>query len=69
MNAAYRVYYTEYERGWGSRPDGHKDFQGASALEDAKQHIITFNSTNNLPSAPDWYMIASGPVLVDLDNS
>lgn len=65
MNAKYRVYFTEYERGWGSRPDGHKDFDD---IKSAKEYADKFNSKNDLPIAPDWYMTASSPVLVDLDN-
>jgi hypothetical protein len=68
MRAAYRVFYTEYERGWGSRPDGHKDFTGDNALTEATEHVRVFNAQNNLPVAPDWYMVASVPTLVDLDN-
>jgi len=62
MNAKYRVYFTEYERGWGSRPDGHKDF------DDFKEYADNYNSRNDLPIAPDWYMTASDPQLVDLDK-
>ena len=68
MRVAYRVHYTEYERGWGSRPDGHKDFEGSDALTEAKKHADEFNAQNTAPSAPDWYMTASEPQLVDLDK-
>jgi len=68
MRAAYRVFYTEYERGWGSRPDGHKDFEGPTALTEARQHTKEFNAKNTSETVPDWYMTASDPVLVDLDK-
>lgn len=65
---AYRVFYTEYERDWGSRVDGYKDFEGENAQERAMQHTLDFNSKNNLDIVPDWYMVASAPVLVDLNK-
>jgi hypothetical protein len=68
MRPAYRVYYTEYERGWGSRVDGFKDFEGTTAFEDATTHVAEFNAQNNLPVAPDWYMVASAPKLIDLNR-
>jgi hypothetical protein len=68
MKPVYRVYYIEYEAGWGSRPDGHRDFDGNTALEDAKAHIKEFNSKNTAKVVPSWYMIAEGPKLIDLDT-
>lgn len=68
MRTAYRVHYTEYERGWGCRPDGYKDFEGDDAKENALAHQKEFNSKNTESTAPDWYMIAEDPVLVILDK-
>ena len=67
MRTAYRVYYTEFERGWGSRPDGYKDFEGDDAHAQATKHCEDFNAKNTETVAPDWYMIAETPVMVDLD--
>ena len=64
MTPKYRVRYTEYERGWGSRPDGFDDFD---TLLEAKAKKTEFNAQNTESSAPDWYMIAEEPVLVDPD--
>jgi hypothetical protein len=64
MTPKYRVRYTEYERGWGSRPDGFTDFE---SLDEATAHQIQFNSQNTADAAPDWYMIAENPVFVDAD--
>ena len=64
MTPKYRVRYTEYERGWGSRPEGFTDFD---TLEEAKKAQQKFNAQNTAPSAPDWYMIAENPVFVDAD--
>lgn len=50
MTPKYRVRYTEYERGWGSRPDGFKDFDFKAEAED---HQNEFNSQNTEPHAPD----------------
>lgn len=62
MTPKYRVRYTEYERGWGSRSGGFDDFD---SLDEATEHARQFNSQNTAASAPDWYMIAETPVLVD----
>lgn len=66
MNAKYRVWYTEYEAGWGSRPDGYRDFD---TFEEAETHQKEFNSRNTAKTAPSWYMIAEDPILVDLDRN
>ena len=66
MTPKYRVRYTEYERGWGSRPDGFSDF---NSLEEADQHKKLYNSRNTEASAPDWYMVAEEPVFVDADET
>jgi hypothetical protein len=65
MTPKYRVRYTEYERGWGSRPDGFDDFD---THEEAEQAMLKFNAANTEKIAPDWYMIAESPVLVDADK-
>jgi len=64
MTPKYRVRYTEYERGWGSRPEGFSDYD---TLEEAKAESAAFNSKNTAIAAPDWYMVASEPVFVDAD--
>ena len=64
MTPKYRVRYTEYERGWGSRPYGFKDHD---TLVEAQEHTKAFNAQNTAPTAPDWYMVAADPVLVDAD--
>lgn len=64
MTLKYRVRYTEYERGWGSRPEGFTDFD---TLLEAKTATDAFNALNTESSVPDWYMLASEPVLVDAD--
>jgi hypothetical protein len=53
------VYYTaviiESERGWGRKIDEVKEFK----TEKARDKFITkFNSKNNEPVTPDWYMFA-----------
>jgi hypothetical protein len=64
MTPKYRVRYTEYERGWGSRPDGFDDFD---TLKKAEKCRDNFNAKNNKKQVPDWYMIAHDPVFVDAD--
>ena len=62
MTHKIRVRYTEYERGWGSRPDGFKDFD---TLQEAIHHMDEFNAKNTAESVPDWYMVAEYPVVVN----
>jgi hypothetical protein len=54
----FMVILTEYERGWGS-----KEFHRAyfDTLEAAKKYAAAENAKNNLPTAPDWYVVASEP--------
>lgn len=65
MKPKYRVRYTEYERGWGSRPDGFKDFD---TEQEAIDHQTEYNAQNTSKTVPDWYMIAEKPVFVDADK-
>lgn len=65
MNAKYKVEIWEFERGWGRRLEGVHYFD---ALVDARSFQDRFNARNTEASAPDWYMQADDPVLVDMDN-
>ena len=53
------VFYTaviiESERGWGQRVDGTKEFKSEKKRDN---FIQKFNSKNNEPVTPDWYMYA-----------
>jgi hypothetical protein len=51
----YTAVIIESERGWGQRVDEVKEFDTEKERDD---FIREFNSHNNLPSAPDWYMMA-----------
>lgn len=51
----FKVHIMEYERGWGSRVDETKEFD---TRELADAFIREYNEDNNLPEAPDWYMVA-----------
>lgn len=64
MNAKYRVVLWEYERGWGSKPFTHSDFD---TKEEALAYMNNENAKNTSPTAPDYYIAAHDPVLVDLD--
>jgi len=54
----WKVDLWEYERGWGKRLDETKEFD---FYEAAKAFQDEFNSHNNEPTVPDWYMVASDP--------
>ena len=59
---AYRVEFTEYERGWGSKPWDTEYYDNEA---EARQRAVDYNAKhNNLDSAPDWYVRAdyAGPV-------
>lgn len=64
--AVYKVEWTEYERGWGQRPDGtsyHK------SKEDAIKYIQEYDKKyNNEPSAPDCYTKGGSPHLAEVDK-
>lgn len=45
----------ESERGWGQRVDEVKEFKTEKARD---KFIEKFNSKNNEPTTPDWYMVA-----------
>lgn len=62
----YKVQTWEFERGWGSRPDFAEYFD---EKEDAMKWKNEFNSKNTEDVAPDWYMIAYDPVVVDVEVS
>jgi hypothetical protein len=50
MNAVHVIEGTEYERGWGQRPDGYVAFNSKEA---ALKYIVDYDKKyNNLPSAP-----------------
>ena len=63
VDAAWRVVVWEHERGWGAKPDFHKDFD---SKKEALEFMNEFNSKNTETVVPDWYMVAKDPVLVDL---
>jgi hypothetical protein len=57
MKALYAVSYTEYERGWGQRPDGTSYHRSE---EDAKAFTKRIHGDRS-GSVPDEYTNADGP--------
>lgn len=51
----YRVDIVEHERGWGSKIVNTVYFDNE---EEARQHVLMYNSSNTSKEVPDWYMIA-----------
>ena len=51
-----KVYIIESEAGWGQRVDEVKEF---ATQELADAFIKEYNSKNNEPVTPDWYMYAT----------
>lgn len=52
---AYKVNIIESERGWGQKIDEVKYFDNEV---EAKSFVREFNSKNDKPYVPDWYMYA-----------
>ena len=50
-----KVEIIESERGWGQRLDEVKEFPNRTKAE---KFVEKYNSKNNLPQVPDWYMYA-----------
>jgi hypothetical protein len=67
---AYLQTWTESERGWGQRPDGHSLHKSP---EDAKAYIKRFEDDQkalNGPGVPDEYSFAEGrPTLVKITKA
>ena len=58
MNVVWAVDIIESERGWGQRTDETVEFK-TKAKADA--FVKKYNSKNNEPVVPDWYMYAAEP--------
>jgi hypothetical protein len=66
-NLAVKIAVIESEAGWGRKVD---DWMVCLSIEDAKEFKKEFNSGNNLPNTPDWYMQVEGePIAIDLNDN
>ena len=65
MNAKYRVSMWESERGWGTK---HWDDVDFDTYDEALAFMSAENAKNNSSVAPDWYVYADAPKLVDADR-
>jgi hypothetical protein len=50
-----KVVIIESERGWGQRIDEEMEFPTKA---EAEAFIAKYNTQNNQPTVPDWYMYA-----------
>ena len=56
IKTAYRVSFTEYERGWGSEEWSTEYYDNA---DEAKERAVAYNKEhNNKDYVPDWYVVA-----------
>jgi len=55
MSDVIKVVVFECERGWGKKVDEIIEF---SSLNKAETFVNEFNSKNDKPYVPDWYMYA-----------
>lgn len=51
-----KVLIIESEAGWGARVDEVKYFD---TKEEAEKFVTKYNSYNDKPTVPDWYMYAT----------
>jgi len=62
IGTVFKVQFTEYERGWGSKPDGQIYFDNE---QEAREFADKYNREHNNESVvPDYYILATyaGPV-------
>ena len=52
---AIKIPVIESEKGWGQRVDDHMICLSSTI---ANAFVVEFNSKNNEPQTPDWYMYA-----------
>lgn len=64
VRALYCIEWTEYERGWGQRPDGETYYATKEAAEAAYKEAFE----GRTGSAPDYYVNPSKPKLVEVDE-
>jgi hypothetical protein len=60
MKVKYEVCTIESERGWGQT----REYALFDTIEEAIKYRDHINSFNQLPIAPDWYMIAEKEIRV-----
>lgn len=65
--SCYKIAWTEYERGWGCRPDGNSFHK---TKDDAEAYIKWYwdreKKSNPSGIAPDEYMTPGKPTLVEV---
>ena len=57
----WRVTVIESESGWGQKIDEYRRFE---TKEEAEAWVKKYNSANDIPSVPAWYMYAESPKYV-----
>ena len=65
VQSLYEIQWTEYERGWGQRPDGTSYH---ATLEEAEQYIKEYWEEQPDGSAPDCYSSPGMPKLVEVSD-
>jgi len=65
MPHVYEIAIIESERGWGSKVE---DYVYTITLDKADKFVEDYNSKNNSPVVPDWYMYADKPVMVNVSE-
>lgn len=63
--ALYAIYWTEYERGWGQRPDGITYYTSKESADESYNKAFEDRGGG----APDDYTNPSKPVLVEVSEA
>lgn len=65
IKAVYKVEWTESERGWGQRPDGHSFH---ASKEEANEFIKAYWDKQPKGPAPDCYVKPGTPFLTEVSE-
>lgn len=67
MLAAYAINWTEYERGWGTRPDGHTLHATKEIAQKYRSDFLSKRPGGNY--VPDEYSQPGDPFLTEVDEA
>ena len=65
MEALYAVNYTEYERGWGQRPDGSSIHKSKTAAEKFKADIEKLGDPEIFVRGSEPFLVEATPTMIE----
>lgn len=66
LKCAYKVHWTEHERGWGTRPDGTTLHIDKKTADRYIEEYWAKEKARNLDYVPDYYVSPSEPILCEV---